>query len=185
MNIGFKKYFLVFASCFFLFIDALGGDQVCLDRVSKVLVHEIGPNGDIVPHGFQDWTQYQVFLNELYDGLPGDNIDVVFAGSSVTGSSFSSKRVFGDHSDYDISLASETLLERARQVGVQLRSRKTRTAPLSWTALKNLNLDRVIKKLEAIAQREVHFMIYQTKEQVIDRYGAENVIVAPKPFYIK
>lgn len=180
-----KNVLLGLVSCLFFINVALGVESACLAQVTKVLVHEIGPRGDIVPHGFADWTQYQLFLNELNQGLPDDKIDIVFAGSSVTGTSFTSKRTFGDHSDYDISLASETLLQRARQAGVQMRSGQTRTAPLSWTDLKNLKLDAVIKKLEVLAQREVHFMIYKTKEQAIERYGAENVIVAPKPFYLE
>lgn len=65
-------------------------------------------------------------------------------------------------SDFDIALAGSELLQRARSLGIGLRSGGTRTGPLSSRDLQALGLKDLSSKLSAQAGRDVNFMIYDS-----------------------
>jgi filamentous hemagglutinin len=90
----------------------------------------------------------------------------LLSGSAVTGKSFSTGAAFdaGRVSDFDIALASRTLLSKAREIGVQLRSAGARTAPLTAGQVQRLGLGPLQRTLSNMARRPVNFMIYGDAE---------------------
>ena len=88
-----------------------------------------------VPLGFGDAEEFHAFGAHLTKGLRDAGYDdaiPVFHGSSVTGVSYTTGELFdaGRASDFDIALASPSLFQRARALGVEVRGRGIRTAPL-------------------------------------------------------
>lgn len=80
----------------------------------------------------------------------------------MTGRSFRTGAAFdaGRVSDFDIALGSPSLLARARELGVGLRSAGTRTGPLSAAQVQQLGLGSLQQSLSQMAGRPVNFMIY-------------------------
>ncbi|MGK5545584.1 RHS repeat-associated core domain-containing protein [Streptomyces sp. URMC 127] len=118
------------------------------------------------PLGFGGVGDYNSFVNVLDDGLTAaghGGTKAAFQGSSVTGVGFKSGKPFGAHSDFDIALGGEAIFNRAKELGIGLRSRGTRTGPLSTANLDALGLSGMQSKLQDMAGgREVHFMIYNS-----------------------
>ena len=75
----------------------------------------------------------------------------------------------GRVSDFDIALASPSLLQRAKELGIGLRSGGIRTGPLGLEDLQRLGLYDLARELTGLAGRDVHFMIYGTVEAAINR----------------
>ncbi|HYY09932.1 MAG TPA: hypothetical protein VE781_03285 [Kineosporiaceae bacterium] len=129
-----------------------------------------------VPLGFGSVQEFQAFGTHLTTGLHDAgyrDVVPVFQGSSVTGVKYTTGALFdaGRVSDFDIALASPTLFERARQLGVQIRGHGTRTAPLKdEELLRALGLDDLVAQLSRRAGgRPVNFMIYKNLEATLSR----------------
>jgi hypothetical protein len=135
---------------------------------TPVLVH----NCDI-PLGFHHLDDYDNFVVALKGGLSEaghSGAEAVFHGSSVTGVRYRDGLPFGSHSDYDIALAGSEILERAKSLGVSLRSGGTRTGPLKDPrVLQQLGLSDLQRKLSEMAGRQVAFMIYGSLEGAVSR----------------
>ncbi|HMA47824.1 MAG TPA: hypothetical protein VKP11_11635 [Frankiaceae bacterium] len=86
-----------------------------------------------LPHGFADATQLGAFGRQVHEGLAEAGFpeaEAALQGSSVTGVKFTTGEPFDlDRvSDLDVALAGDRLLERARELGVELRGGGGRTA---------------------------------------------------------
>ncbi|MDX2139164.1 MAG: hypothetical protein SF123_13835 [Chloroflexota bacterium] len=125
------------------------------------------------PEGFNTMEDFELFGNTLYSELHGAGYtDVIpaFAGSSASGVSFRPGVPFDASSDYDIALISPQLMARAQELGIQLRSQGTRTAPLTQEQLELLGLGNLATELSAQAGgREVNFMIYLSEDVLAGR----------------
>jgi uncharacterized protein YukE len=129
-----------------------------------------------VPLGFADADQFRAFGHHLTNGLRDagyHDVVPVFQGSSVTGVKYTTGALFdvGRLSDFDIALASPTLFERAKALGVQIRGRGSRTAPLKdEELLERLDLHHLSVQLsERAGGRPVFFMIYRDLDATLRR----------------
>ena len=118
-----------------------------------------------VPRGFEDAADFAAFGGDLYDRLRVagyHDVTAILQGSSVTGQSFRTGAAFdvGRESDFDIALASPRLLDRARELGIGLRSGGTRTGPLTASQMQRLGLGDLATTLGTTAGRPIHFMIF-------------------------
>jgi hypothetical protein len=139
-----------------------------------------GPLETGIPLGFPGPGEYDTFVNTLNSGLADAgyaDTEAAFQGSSVTGFSYAEGLPFRPDSDYDIALGGQRLFDRARGLGIPLRSRGTRTAPLSPWEVRALGLEDMHARLEQLAGRDVHFMIFQG----IDRAAARGPSVPAVP----
>jgi uncharacterized protein YukE len=130
----------------------------------------------LVPLGFAGESEFAAFTHDLVGGLREAgyrDVVPVFQGSAVTGVKYTTGKPFdvGRRSDFDIALASPTLFERAEAAGVELRSRRTRTAPLGRADLERLGLFDLARRLSAGVERDVHFMIYPDRAGAVERSG--------------
>jgi filamentous hemagglutinin len=128
-----------------------------------------------VPLGFADAEEFRSFGAHLGRGLHTAgyrDVIPVFKGSSVTGVKFMTGELFdaGRTSDFDIALAGPSLFARAKALGVQIRGRGTRTAPLTEKQLEKLGLLELRNQLrERMSGRPVAFMVYRDLEQTLAR----------------
>ena len=72
-------------------------------------------------------------------------------------------------SDFDVALASPSLLDDATAAGVGLRSAGTRTGPLRAVDLERLGLGPLAEGLSQRAGRPVNFTIYGSADDAIAR----------------
>jgi hypothetical protein len=135
-----------------------------------------GPQGQptLIPFGMRDPAQYFAFGSSLRDGLTSagyGDVEAYIRGSAVTGYSFETGLPFDDGrvSDYDLALVSPTLMQRATDLGIELRSGGTRTGPLTEDQLRQLGLFELTGQLSREAGRDVGFMIYESPAAVIRR----------------
>jgi hypothetical protein len=127
-----------------------------------------------IPHGFSSPEDFAAFTGELRTGLRDagyDDVTPIFQGSSVTGESFRTGMPFDVDrtSDFDIALASPSALERARDMGIGLRSGGTRTGPLTLEQLYDLGLGEMAESLSGRAGREVNFMLFESVDTAVVR----------------
>lgn len=98
-----------------------------------------------VPLGFPNPDSFASFGRQLYAGLTAAGYPDVYAamrGSAVTGESFRTGVPFdaGRRSDLDVAIASSSLFQRAKNLGIELRSGGHRTEPLDINQLAMLGL---------------------------------------------
>jgi RHS repeat-associated protein len=132
--------------------------------------------GAQLPFGFSNAAQFQEFGKAVSGGLrevAGEGVQAFLAGSAITGKSFRTGEVFdvGRRSDFDVAVVGAELLAKAKELGIALRGRGTRTGPLKQKELETLGLDELAKRLSRQAGRKVSFMIYET-EEALRRRGA-------------
>jgi hypothetical protein len=118
-----------------------------------------------LPHGFASVEEFKLFGTRLNAGLAEAgyaDARALLQGSAVTGRSFRTGAAFdaGRVSDFDVAIGSPTLLARARELGVGLRSGGTRTGPLNAAQVQRLGLGPLQQSLSREAGRPVNFMIY-------------------------
>jgi hypothetical protein len=126
----------------------------------------------ISPLGFSSTSEYKQFAGDLYTRLNKagyTDSECFMRGSSVTGESFKTGAPFGPQSDYDVAVASESPLSRAKAVGVKLISQGTRTVPLTNGQVMKLGLGDLQQSLSASVGRKVSLMIYNSVSSVTDR----------------
>lgn len=127
-----------------------------------------------IPHGFSNSSEFFSFSKNLRSGLNTAgyaDAQPILQGSAVTGRSFSTGAPFdvGRISDFDIGLASPSLLARAKELGIGLRSGGARTGPLSARDLEALGLRGLQGQLSRSSGREVNFMIYRNADTAVNR----------------
>jgi hypothetical protein len=140
----------------------LGAGGVAAGRVEGQLL----PRGS-APLGFGDPVEFERFGAHLGAGLRKAgyaDVRAAFQGSSVTGRNYLSGAPFdaGHRSDFDVALGGPSLFERARSIGVDLRSGGTRTAPLSKAQLEALGLKALGEELARASGRSIRFMLYRS-----------------------
>ena len=127
-----------------------------------------------VPYGFANAEKFAQFGSTVRSGLSKagfNDVEPILQGSAVTGRSFSTGQPFdvGRVSDFDVALASPTMLNRAKELGIELRSGGLRTGPLMEKDLKSLGLYDLSIQLTKQTGREVNFMIYNAPVTAVDR----------------
>jgi hypothetical protein len=132
--------------------------------------------GSQLPYGFANSGQFQQFGKIVSSGLrevAGEGAQAFLGGSAITGRSFATGAAFdvGRTSDFDIAIVGRNLLSRAKELGIELRGKGTRTGPLRDEALQVLGLDKLAQRLSQQAGRPVRFMIYESEEE-LRRRGA-------------
>jgi RHS repeat-associated protein len=135
---------------------------------------DLPSSGAGIPRGFSSAEEFQAFSNTVENGLADagfTDVTVAFQGSSVTGVSHKTGQPFdvGRMSDFDIALASPSLLAKAKELGIPLRSGGTRTGPLNSEQLAQLGLSDLVAQLSQEAGRTVNFMVFNTLENVIKK----------------
>jgi hypothetical protein len=141
-------------------------------RISENLAQEAAQR--TLPLGFRNADKFAQFGARLKQGLQNagyGDVQAAFRGSSVTGVSFKTGAPFdvGRVSDFDLALASSTLLQRAKELGIGLRGGGTRIVPLKDKHLKMLGLLDLQQELNEMAGRPVTFMIYESIESIAQR----------------
>ena len=141
-------------------------------RISENLAQEAAQR--TLPLGFKNADEFAQFGARLKQGLQNagyGDVQAAFRGSSVTGVSFKTGAPFdvGRVSDFDLALASSTLLQRAKELGIGLRGGGTRTEPLDEEHLKMLGLLDLSRELGEMTGRPVTFMIYESIESIAQR----------------
>lgn len=144
-------------------------------RLVRAVRDLVRPSRQVIPRGFSSADEFARFSSNLRDGLKdagyGD-VQPIFQGSSVSGTRYATGKPFdvgAPKSDFDIALASPNLLERASELGIELRSAGTRTRPLRQADLQRLGLRDLAKDLATDAGRPVNFMIYGSREGAVSR----------------
>ena len=135
-----------------------------------------------LPKGFSNAAEFSEFGNGVRSGLSragyGD-VEPILQGSAVTGRSFRTGQPFdsGRISDFDVALASPTLIQRAKELGIGLRSNGTRTGPLGERDLQALGLKELAENMTRKVGRDVNFMIYDSP---VTAYQRAPSIILPK-----
>ena len=129
---------------------------------------------EVLPKGFGTYERYVEFGQSMRDGLRAagyNDVVPMIRGSAVTGESFRTGEAFdvGRRSDYDVALASPTLMQRATQLGIPLREGRARTGPLSRGDLDHLGLGELAVNLRDQMDRPVNFMVYNSRQAVTRR----------------
>jgi filamentous hemagglutinin len=127
-----------------------------------------------IPLGFKNADEFAQFGARLKQGLQNagyGDVQAIFQGSSVTSVKYTTGAPFdvGRVSDFDIALASPTLLQRAKELGIGLRGGGIRTGPLTDKQLEMLGLLDLAEELSRTAGRPVKFMIYESIEAAVER----------------
>jgi len=141
------------------------------------------------PAGFKSKADYEAFRDRLNNGLKdagyGDGRPIL-QGSGTTGYSANPDKPPNTKfdggakpSDYDIAIGSPSLMDKARENNVNLRSGGERTAPLSKSELKRLGLWDLKQDLSGMAGRKVDFMGYQDSQFAVDRAIGPSVSMKP------
>jgi hypothetical protein len=133
-------------------------------------------SGGRIPFGFSNVDDFASFSRDVRSGLNKAgyaDAQPLLQGSAVTGRSYSTGQPFdvGRVSDFDIGLASPSMLARAKELGIGLRSSGTRTGPLTARDLQALGLRNMQRQLSTQAGREVNFMIYGSVDDAASRAG--------------
>ena len=126
-----------------------------------------------IPLGFKSIGEFSTFSSSLKGGLAkvADDAVALFQGSAITGKKFTTGAAFdvGRVSDFDIAIASPKLLDKAKELGIQLRGGGGRTGPLTAAELNKLGLSGLRQQLSNQAGRPVNFMIFRTVEEASSR----------------
>ncbi|MEO1083443.1 MAG: polymorphic toxin-type HINT domain-containing protein, partial [Acidobacteriota bacterium] len=118
-------------------------------------------DGQPIPFGFKNADQYSQFARKLQKGLPEDS-QPLFQGSSVTGRKHTTGEVFdvGRVSDYDIGISSPSLFEKAKALGLRVKTDPGRIGPLNDDVLDSLGLKELRDTLSSDAGRKVEFLLF-------------------------
>ncbi|MES2349853.1 MAG: hypothetical protein V4641_20005, partial [Pseudomonadota bacterium] len=136
------------------------------DTIPQLSQRIFGPGANtVVPHGFGSLDEFTQFGTDMRVGLDRagyGNAEPLLQGSAVTGKSFKTGQPFdlGRVSDFDVALADPSLLAKAEELGIGLRSSGTRTGPLTARDLRALGLRDLSNQMGQQTGRDVNFMIY-------------------------
>lgn len=129
---------------------------------------------EVLPRGFNSYESYVAFGQSVRDGLRAAgyrDVEPMLRGSAVTGESFRTGQPFdvGRISDYDVALVSPSLMQRAAELGIPLRSGGTRTRSLRREELEDFGLRGLGANILRETERDVSFMIYSSRHVVTSR----------------
>ncbi|WP_439542633.1 phage portal protein [Hyphomicrobium sp.] len=124
-----------------------------------------------IPHGFVSHREFQDFGRTAWDRLSAAghrDAEPFIEGSAVTGYKYTTGEVFDSKrtSDFDLAIVSPSLLRRARDAGVELRSGGTRTKSIEPEKLGELGLEDFASELRRKAGRKIGVMIYDSRESL-------------------
>jgi hypothetical protein len=127
-----------------------------------------------IPGTFATAEEFSRFGADIQSGLTRagyTDVQPILQGSAVTGRSYSTGAAFdvGRVSDFDVALASSSLLQRAQELGIELRSGGIRTGPLTAENLAQLGLSDMAQQMTIQYGREVNFMIYNSADAAAAR----------------
>jgi hypothetical protein len=137
-----------------------------------------------VPHGFFSAEEFETFgsvLNSKMTKAGYSDVQAVLQGSAVTGVRANSKPGIPagtpfdviKSSDFDVAIVSPTLLSKAKELHIPLRSKDTRTGPLRRADLSRLGLGDLPKSLlDTLYKRDgrqINFMIFESLEDALKR----------------
>jgi filamentous hemagglutinin len=118
-----------------------------------------------LPSGFVNENEFKEFGQDMFTHFEKQgytNVRPIMQGSAVTGQSYRTGEAFdvGRTSDFDVALASNELLDKAKALGIGLRSEGSRTGPLKPKDLEKLGLSEMAHDLSKKYGRDVNFMIF-------------------------
>lgn len=173
-----------------------------IDPFLGKIPHGFRPAGDgLTPADAakQEYNSYMAFAQTMRNRINelDPDAEVLFQGSSVSGYRFprptdpEQQVKFRETSDYDTAICSEKLYSQAKELKIPMRSAnglRARTPPLngkydartnfdSESALRQLGLADLRQTLEAMAGREISFMIYKSCGGAIGAYPS---IIVPR-----
>lgn len=132
-----------------------------------------------IPLGFPGPGEFDTFVDTLNRGLADAgyaDTEAAFQGSSVTGVSYVKGLPFRSGSDYDIAVGGKSLFDRAKALGIPLRSGGSRTGPLTPDQIQALGLTGLRAQLREMAGRKVEFMIYQDIDTAVARRASVRAV---------
>lgn len=146
-----------------------GDDAMLVHNGPQYLTRLLDADGRALPHGFKSVAEYEAFAAKLKAGLP-DGAQPLFQGSSVTGRSRKTGKLFDDGrvSDFDIALVHDESFLRGLDMGLKAKDR-TRIGPLSEAHMEALGLLRLQQQLTTQAGRPVKFMLFDSVESALAR----------------
>ena len=116
----------------------------------------------LVPFGFKGADEFGEFSSDLLTGLEKAGVGdatILFQGSAATGKSFKDGATL--IRDFDVAVASGSLFEKAKSLGINLRGGGIRTGPLREADLEKLGLTELVRQLSEQAGRPVNIMIFE------------------------
>jgi filamentous hemagglutinin len=127
-----------------------------------------------IPLGFSSRNDFESFGQTARDSLAAAghaDAEVYLRGSAVTGYKYSTGEAFdiGRRSDYDVSIVSPRLMQRAEEIGVKLRGGRTRTGPLDDVQVRILGLGDAVAKLRVRTQRDIGIVIFRSINDLTKR----------------
>jgi hypothetical protein len=128
-----------------------------------------------VPLGFSDTKHFLSFGDDVAKGVKSatgaTDVQIMMRGSAVTGVSYEKAIPFdvGRVSDWDMSIVSPSLMEKAKELGITTMNNGRRTVVLRAEELSKLGLTDLAAKLSAQEGRPVSFMLYESVEAVAKR----------------
>ena len=150
-------------------------------------------DGSLVPLGFNSVDEFNNFGASLNQGLRNagfGDVTPIFQGSSVTGFkgfdkvkngivTRSAGTIFdtGGVSDFDIALSSPQMLTRAKEIGLPVIGKGTRTFELNNRALKKLGLYDMRQSLQSQVNRPVNFVIFDSVSTATSKANTSSIFV--------
>ena len=127
-----------------------------------------------LPRGFTSFAEFAQFGSRLKSGLTEAGFadtEAAIQGSAATGAKFTTGEGFdvGRTSDFDVALGGDEIMDAARNAGVELRTRGTRTGPLGRDDVAALGMTDLQLQLSKLAGRKVDFMVYRSIDAALTR----------------
>jgi len=131
---------------------------------------------DRIPLGFESKDDYLIFKELLVSGFKQagySDVCAIMQGSSVIGTKFDTGEPFDEKSDYDVAIASLSLFNKAKNLRLKIRGSNNQPRILIdnnnfYIAIK-LEIEKVMAQLSDLCKRPVNFMLYRSKNEIIDR----------------
>ena len=133
---------------------------------------------ELLPRGFGSYESYAEFGRSIRQGFAAagyTDVTPMLRGSAVTGSKFRTGRPFDEKSDYDLAIVSPSMMQRAQELGIGLRTGGTRTEPLNPEHVDALGLRGWAEAARIAAGRKVSLMIYESRAAVAIRGESRSV----------
>lgn len=156
---------------------SLGELKTQLREFDTIIARQSKTIEPALPHGLTSARQFKELGDDIRSGLARAgyrDAEPILQGSAVTGRSYRGGYKFdaspsGQKSDFDVALVSPSLLKKARELNIPLRSSGGRTRPLMDDDLGGLGIKDIHNQLQIQYGRKVEFMIYESKELAIVR----------------
>lgn len=142
--------------------------QEYLDESAKRTYSKLLGNSPL--YGFKSFGQLKQFGIQIFNFFSKKgfkNIEVFMQGSSVTGRSYETGKIFdtGRKSDFDIAVVSEKLLDLAKSKKLAKETHPY-SLPLKFKDMKELGFSDFVLALQKQYGREVNFRFYKSLEEL-------------------